>query len=107
MEKDNKKKEIEVEVEAPEAKKEIFKDVSHETNQKLDKMSDDLKQIVDKLDSFEVDVDDILSAKDSLESNDKNKSLLVLLIVLAFLIAWAFKGKLIEAIEEVKQKQSA
>ena len=69
-------------------------------DKKIDKMGADLKSVIDKIDSFEIDTDEVLENV-SYETNDKKdnkKGIIALGIVLIVLVAFAFKDKIANAV---------
>lgn len=106
-----KEKELEKDVDLSTEVEKIVKEkenVSYETNeksdlnQKIDKIGADLKNIVDKIDSFEVDTDEILEnvSRETNEKNEDKKGVIALVVVFLIIIAFVFKDKIANEIQK-------
>lgn len=74
-------------------------------NQKVDTIGADLKSVIDKIDSFEVDTDQILEnvSYETKESKSDKKGAVALIVAVLVLIAFVFKDKIANAIEQKRQ----
>lgn len=97
------------EVIAEEIKKESEKKADSAIFDKIDKKVDsigaDLKEVIDKIDSFEVDTDEVLQnvSHETKDEKTKGKGAIALILVVAVLILFAFKDKIANAIQQKRQ----
>lgn len=80
---------------------ESFSEVLKDNNKKISSLEKEIKSAVDRIDSFEFDTDAELTKQEPEPKEKKGKgSLFIILGILAILVAWAFKDKIKNGIQQ-------
>lgn len=83
---------------------ESFSEVLKDNNKKISSLEKEIKSAVDRIDSFEFDTDAELTKPELEPKEKKNKGGLFIIIgILAILVAWTFKDKLTNGIQQKKE----
>lgn len=101
---------VELDIKEPDStnenKKELenFNELLKSNDKKLSSLEKEIKSVVDKIDSFEFDTDAELTKKEPEPEEKKSKSgLFIMLAILGILVAWTFKDKLTNGIQQKKE----
>lgn len=80
---------------------ENFNELLKNNDKKLSSLEKEIKGVVNKIDSFEFDVEEELTKKEPEKEQKKDKkSYFVIFLILGILVAWAFKDKLKNGIQQ-------
>lgn len=80
---------------------EAFGEVLKDNGKKISSLEKEIKGVVDRIDSFDFDVEEELTKKEpEKEKKSEKKGYFIIFLILGVLIAWAFKDKLKNGIQQ-------